>query len=66
MDQEYKRYFVHLDIGDTDDHILELIVLPSIGRTFDHGESSIVLVAQSLSESTRKAEQSLTNSSYFM
>lgn len=44
-------YFVHLNISDADGHILELIVLPSIGRAFDHGESGIVLVAASLSRS---------------
>ena len=34
---------LHLNVRHPDDHVLELVVFPSIGRPFDHSESSIVL-----------------------
>jgi hypothetical protein len=37
------RRFLHLNICHPDDHILELVVFPSIDRPFDHSESRIVL-----------------------
>ena len=33
----------HLDVGDLDDDLLELVVLPAIGRALNHGESGVIL-----------------------
>ena len=34
---------VHLDVGDANDDVLELVVFPGVGGTLDHSESSIIL-----------------------
>ena len=34
---------LHLDVCDPYDDVLELVVLPRVGRTFNHGKSSVVL-----------------------
>jgi len=41
--EETSRLQLHLNIRHPDNHILELVVFPSIDRSFDHSEGGIVL-----------------------
>ena len=43
LEVEGQGLVVDLNVGDTSDDILELVVLPSIGRAFDHGKGGVVL-----------------------
>ena len=63
--EKYYKMVLHLDVRDFDDDVLELVVLPTIGRPLDHSKSSVVLAAR---ERTGKGEggESRTNSSYLM
>lgn len=36
------HYFLHLDVCDLDDDLLELVVLPSIRRSFHHCKGGII------------------------
>jgi len=36
------HYFLHLDVRDLDDDLLELLVLPSIRRSFHHRKGGII------------------------
>lgn len=47
-----QRQHLHLDICHTDDHVLELVVFPGIGRPFDHSEGSVVLKRISVDDSS--------------
>jgi hypothetical protein len=43
LEVERQSLVVNLDVGDAGDHILELVMLPSIGRAFDHSKSGVIL-----------------------
>jgi len=45
-----QRWYLHLNICHPDNHFLELVVFPGIGRPFDHGKSSIVLTWMSVDD----------------
>jgi hypothetical protein len=51
---------VDLDVGDLDDDLLELVVVPSIGSSFHHGKSGVVeLVVVNVKEDQLGPEVSL-------